>query len=198
VAAPGPSLVPVHEGPVVVVQDAWRTIPWADVLYGCDPSWWRYHKGTEFKGEKWSTHEGPEGSTNDKAEAQRLWGVRCVKGVSGAGFSLDPSVIHYGDNSGFQAINLAILFGCKHIILVGFNMQKVGGKSHNFGEHPPELLSGTTYLPFVRHFEQAAKMLPQHIRIVNATPDSALTCFPMMTLDQALQERHDLYHPTAA
>lgn len=198
VAAPGPSLTEVREGPIIVVQDAYRLMPWADVLYGCEPKWWRHHQGTDFKGEKWSTHDGSKGSSNNKTEAHEQWGVRCVQGKMEYGFSLDPSVIHYGNNSGFQAINLAILFGCEHIILVGFDMKKTGGKSHFFGEHPPELRSGTNYTEFVKHFEIAAERLPKSIRIVNATPDTALKCFPRMTFEQAIQEQHELHNQADA
>jgi hypothetical protein len=39
---------------------------------------------------------------------------------------------------------------------------------------------------WIRNFERAAKLLPEGIRIINATPDSALTCFPTMPLEEAL------------
>ena len=175
VAAPGPSLVPVHHHPIIAVQDAYRLMPWADVLYGCDPSWWAGYEGG-FKGELWSTHHKEE--TNDKTEAHEKWGVRCVRGAAGSQFSLDPSTIHYGDNSGFQAVNLAILFGCTRIILVGFNLR--GENKYRSGD------DGTKYERFAKHFEHAAEHLPDHIQIINTTPDSALTCFPTMELDDVL------------
>jgi hypothetical protein len=195
VAAPGPSLVAVRHHPIIVVQDAYRMIPWADVLYGCDPKWWRYHDGA-FEGEKWSTHDRSKHSANDKTEAHEKWNVHCVTGAHGSTFSLDPSVINYGSNSGFQAINLAILFSCEHIILIGFDMQKTGEKAHFFGDYPENLQTGTEYTEFAKHFDIAAKKLPAHIRIVNATPVSALQCFPKMSLEQALEEQHALHHTT--
>lgn len=198
VAAPGPSLVPVYDHPVIAVQDAWRLIPWADVLYGCDAGWWNHHQGTEFEGEKWSTHQGGLYSMNDKTEVSDKYGVRCVLGCDKPGFSLDPSLIHYGSNSGFQAVNLAILFGCTHITLVGFDMHKTGGRSHFFGEHPEQLRRGTNYTEFTRHFDYAQRLLPPGIRIVNATPGSALTCFPMMTLEEAARERDELFNTASA
>jgi hypothetical protein len=185
VAAPGPSLVPVESGPIIAVQDAWRMVPWADVLYGCDPQWWLHHKGTKFAGEKWSTHDWTEGGTNNKKQAHDEWGVRCVLGAPSNTFSLDPSVIHYGNNSGFQAINLAIHFGCTYIVLVGFDMRRINGQAHFFGNHPQGLGNGTQYTPFVKDFAAAAKALPDHIEIVNATPGSALDCFPMVDLEDA-------------
>lgn len=189
-AAPGPSLVPVREGPIIVVQDAWRLIPWADVLYGCDPHWWAHYQGTDFEREKWSTHKDEAGHPDNKSEAHEKWGVHCVKGVPLSTFSLDPEVIHHGNNSGFQAINLAILFGCTHITLIGFDMRRVQGRGHFFGEHPKGLSQSTDYERFIKDYDRAAKALPGHIRIVNATPDSALHCFPMMTFEEAMRERY--------
>lgn len=165
-------------------------------MYGCDPQWWAHHQGTDFRGEKWSTHDSTRDSVNDKTEAHEKWGVRCVRGARDSTFSTDPSIINYGDNSGFQAVNLAILFGCKHITLIGFDMREVGGKKHFFGDHPQGLGNSANYSNFARHFENAAKHMPKGVRIVNATPNSGLRCFPMMTFDAAMQERyvHDSTH----
>jgi len=196
VAAPGPSL-PVYVDevcasglPTIVVNDAWKLLPWADVLYACDNHWWEYHQGTAFAGEKWSTHEGVprENHGNDKREIHRKWGVRCVAGCDDIGFSYVQDKIHYGSNSGFQAINLAILFGCTHIIMVGFDMRIVDQKSHFFGDHPQPIKMGGDYSGFVKYYDRAAKDLPVHIRIVNATEGSAVRCFPMMGLQDAIKD----------
>jgi hypothetical protein len=110
-----------------------------------------------------------------------------VRGRDLPHFSLDPSVIHYGSNSGFQAINLAILLGATTIVLVGFDMH---GREHFFGKHPAPLGQLDDRRPgferYVHHFVTAAKRLPSHIRILNCTPGSALTCFAMRALDDAL------------
>lgn len=175
VAAPGPSLVPVEGHPIIAVQDAYKLVPWADVMYGCDPKWWANYAG-DFKGELWSTHH--EETNNNKEDAQSKWGVRCVKGDHATRFSMDPSVIHYGSNSGFQAVNLAIHFGCTTIVLVGFNLK--GCNMFRAGDG-----DGSKYAAFIKNFQSAAEKLPPHIQIINATPDSALTCFPHMELADA-------------
>jgi len=175
VAAPGPSLVPVHTHPIIVVQDAYRLIPWADVMYGCDPKWWDGYKG-DFEGELWSTHH--EETNNNKKRAQEKHGVHCVSGAHANRFSTDPSVINYGSNSGFQAVNLAIHFGCKNIYLVGFNLKGANMFRPSDG-------GGSKYTGFIRAFEEASKHLPSDVKIYNTTPDSALTCFPHMELSDA-------------
>jgi hypothetical protein len=203
VAAPGPSLTAevahcvrmarmFDRWRAVAVQDAYKLMPWADALYGSCPGWWRVHGDCrKFEGEMWSTHEDSAPNAqhlNDKGEFARLR-LNLVRGTSAGGFSFDPGLIHYGSNSGFQAINLALLKGCTRIVLVGFDMRLVAGQSHFFGDHPKPLHQNRDqdYRNFVRHFDRAAKKLPPHVSIVNATPGSALTSFLMMSLDDALR-----------
>lgn len=195
VAAPGPSLseeiAQACKGfPVVAVNDAWRRIPSAKVLYACDASWWDHHKGClEFAGEKWSSHGNA--MHNNKHDVARRFGLNLVAGKDEEGFSLDPALIHYGDNSGFQAVNVAMhLLGrprCGRIVLVGFDMRMVDGRRHFFGEHPPCLRQTQDgYQKWPNKFARAAEMLPFGIEIINCTPGSALTCFKTMDLRDAL------------
>jgi hypothetical protein len=198
VAAPGPSLTPdvvarvrkarwFDRWRVVAVQDAYRLMPWADALYGCDPRWWNIHKDCNgFAGEKWSTHENDD--ANNKTAQAEAFGIRIVKGEQSSEFSFDPGVISYGKNSGFQAINLALLKGCRRIVLVGFDMRSIKGQSHFFGDHPPGVNGRTDYEMFIPAFTWASKQMPKDVRIVNATPDSALTCFKMRSLEDALAD----------
>lgn len=194
VAASGPSFTPevarrcaLSSAPLIAVNDAFKLLPTADVLYACDSNWWSTHPETkQFQGERWSSHSEPY---DDKLDAAAACDLHLVAGAhSASGFSFRSSRIHYGENSGYQAINLAILFGAKRIVLVGFDMRRVGGKGHFFGEHPYGLVTTQDYgfLRFIRVFEQAAIRLPVDLKIINCTPDSALRCFPMSTLDREL------------
>lgn len=195
VAATGPSLTPEVADhcrvghPVIAVNDAYRLFPGADMLYACDAAWWSVHNGCpDFAGERWSSH-GALGRvrSDDKSEAGARYGLNLVAGMHEIGFSLDPDCIHYGSNSGFQAINIAILAGASVIILVGFNMQAVGNRRHFFGDHPAGLRNSCNYQGFVRAFERAQKRLPPGIKILNATPKSALTCFEKVDIKDALE-----------
>lgn len=189
VAAPGPSLTQeicdrVWGHRAIAVQDAYRLMPWADVLYGCDRRWWEYHRGAiDFAGERWASVGS---TTNDNEAIAEPYRLRLVEGRAGNTFSTDPRRIHYGSNSGFQAVNLAILFGAARIVLIGYDMRIVDGKRHFFGDHPRPLINTPTYRPFVEAFEHAARHLPPGVEIVNATPGSALTCFRSLSIDDAL------------
>jgi hypothetical protein len=197
VAATGPSLTPAvaercnaahatHK--IIAVNDAYKLLPAADVLYACDATWWTVHKGCPgFAGEKWSQCEGGESSRGiEKRGVAQQYGLKLVDGAHADTFSLNPALIHYGSNSGFQAVNLALLFGAIELVLVGFDMRTVNGQMHFFGKHPRPLNNPGCYDTFLQAFRTAAQSLPPWIKITNATPDSALTCFPMAPLESCL------------
>lgn len=216
VAAPGPSLPnalarvqnALNENPnlrVIAVQDAYRIMPFATVLYGCDAKWWKLvHGATDFAGWKWASHRNVTGLDFERlmldirkegdrkhAPAQRdndekrhiaaLYGdINLVLGHELNIFSTDQTKIHYGSNSGFQGINLAILLGATRIGLVGFDMRKIQDKAHYF-DRP--VLSTGNYEAFVGEFESAAKRMPPGVEIINCTPGSALNCWENRGLD---------------
>jgi hypothetical protein len=86
-------------------------------------------------------------------------------------------------NSGATAINLAIRDGFDTIILLGFDMRVVDGK-HNYHNHYKKIPRDDTYTRFKLHFEFIAKETDK--TILNATPNSALTCFPKVDLKDIL------------
>jgi hypothetical protein len=194
VAAPGPSLTQeVAERckghTCLAIKEAYRLIPWADVCYGCDAKFWLRTQGCpDYQGEKWSSHD--DGS-NNKLAAARDYGVKLCNGKAGSAFSLDPGHIHYGSNSGFQAINLTILFGATRIVLVGFDMRVVDGRRYFCKPHPTQAGQRIDYGKFSEIFGYAARKLPPTIKIINCTPNSALRAFPLMSLEDGLTS-----HPT--
>ena len=190
VAASGPSLtaevVRVCNGEsILAVNDAYKMFPRADVLYACDAAWWEVNRFVpDFTGERWTSHSlNPK---NDKTNFHNKDLFNIIAGSSAAGFSTNPAVIHYGNNSGFQAVNLAILFGAAEIVLVGFDMRIVDNKSHFFGNHKTPLRDSHSFLGWINDFNEANKRLKAGVRIVNATPNSALKCFPMVSLEEVI------------
>lgn len=128
-----------------------------------------------LKGEKW---------TQDKTwsrKPQEL-GLNVVISEAKPGLSDKPGVIHQGNNSGFQAINLAYMMGATRILLLGYNMKGKG--EHFFGKHAlPGLSSETDYTKYINAFNE---INTPGLEIINCTENSALTCFPKMSLDDAI------------
>jgi hypothetical protein len=153
-------------------------MPWAEVLYHCDANWWNAYTGAPgFQGERWSLHC----DRSKKLDTAKRYGVRLVASNTSKGFSFDPSVIHEGRNSGFQAINLALLMGGNPIVLVGFDMR---GHSHFLQR--TGLKVTRDYGTFVQEFDEAAKLLPPGIEIWNATPKSGIAGFKRVSLEDVL------------
>jgi len=168
----------VHGAPfvLVVTNTTYRLFPYADVLYGGDMLWWKHmHKEVErnFKGEKW---------TQDHSAAQR-YGLQRIKGINKSG--LGTQYVHINGNTGFQAINLAYLFGSRRVLLTGFDM-KLGpkGEKHWHADHPAPMVQGQTFGEWIHKAATMAKDAQRlGLEIVNCTPGSALTCWPVSTLE---------------
>lgn len=166
---------------VIVVNDAYTLALWADALYACDAKWWHWHRGApEFANAKWSLEHSAWGTYRSiYPDVQRL------RNTGPNGLEHESSGLKNGRNSGYQAINLAVHYGVKKIILLGYDMQPSGGKSHFFGEHPNRQQS--PYASFRARFVSLVKPLSKiGVEVVNCTRRSALTAFPAGHLREVL------------
>lgn len=192
--ASGPSLTRNHADQVreaavrtIAINDVGRApvgyAPWADILYACDAIWWEAYEGVpEFKGQKWTQIHA---DADEKTAAR--FGLNAVKGVDGRGLSFDPEILHTGSNSGFQALNLAVLMGATTIILLGYDMGMTDGKHHFFGEHPPPLNRTGTFSDWIRNFNPVPDQIrDKGIEIINCTAVTNLHAFPKAGLKETL------------
>jgi hypothetical protein len=166
---------------VIAINDAYTLAPWADALYACDAKWWHWHRGVPtFTGPKWSLHH----SAWTKYETAYP-DVQRLRNTGAAGLELDPTGLRSGRNSGYQAINLAVHYGAQRIVLLGYDMQPSGGRSHFFGEHPNGQQS--PYGMFKQQFATIVKPLAKAgVEVVNCTRRTALLCFPQAPLEEIL------------
>ena len=128
-----------------------------------------------FKGEKYTKSD-----KNHQINAAEHYKLTRIKGEHKSG--LGKKALHYGKNSGYQAINLAYLLGATKVILLGYDMG-VSKKTHWFGDHPDSLQKPSPFSDFISEFN---KMNPKKygLEIINCTRRTALTCFPQMPLEQ--------------
>ncbi|MFQ5774193.1 MAG: hypothetical protein ACE5GS_06735 [Kiloniellaceae bacterium] len=171
---------------VVAVNDAWRLAPWADVLYGCDWRWWQRNNGApEFCGIKVTL-------SNSLGHLDEWPGIKVLENTGIEGIELRPTGLRTGRNGGYQAINLAVHFGAKRIVLLGYDMKPDrAGRTHWFGDHEDWPTRPTIFRDvFLPHFEGLARALDElGVAVVNCTPGSALDAFPRAALEEALAER---------
>ncbi len=176
----GPSLprklVPKLKGRarVIALNDAGLVLaPWADILYFSDAHWfeWNAAEIDKFKG-------GLIVSRSEVGDAR----VKRIGRSLRMHLSSQPDILS-GVCSGGNAINLAHLYGCTPIVLLGFDMR--AGNWHNRHKKPPR--PNCHALDFIPAINRMAPLLAQAgRRVINATPGSALECFPIMDPEQAL------------
>lgn len=130
-----------------------------------DMQWWkRYNKDVDaiFWGERFSNNPIPAKSKVTRLRELNAWG-----------------------NSGIGAIALAIHAKVKGIILLGYDVQKTNNKAHWHGNHPEGLGNAGKIENWPVKFAKFAKGVD--IPIINASRETALTCFPRMPLEAALK-----------
>lgn len=182
--ASGPSLTPEDvnavrgQARVIVVNTSYQLAPWADALYACDARWWKWHKGApDFPGLKF---------TVSADSARYCPGVRVIGRGPYEGLSTDPGKLNLGSNSGYQALNLAVLLGAQRILLLGYDMQLgQGGRQHWHPDHP--MRQRSPYGQFQRMYPTLVEPLrAAGVEVINCSRQTALKCFPRMPIDQAL------------
>ena len=188
----GPSLTPAQvercrgRARVVAINSAVYLAPWADALYFCDAQWYRWHKETvkNFKGTKVTLE--------NRELAAELPGLVCMRQDGGKdgpieGLCEEADGLRTGRNSGYQAINLAVHWGARIIILLGYDMKPAAdGRVHWHAEHPVAT-APTTPPQFSPHFRSlVAPLARRGVAVLNATPGSALDAFPHVCLEEAL------------
>jgi hypothetical protein len=103
-----------------------------------------------------------------------------------SGLSTDPTCVHQGANSGYQAINLAYNLGAQRILLLGFDCGVHNGKSHWFGDHPKGLQKASPYQRMQKAFRT---IVPEHygIEIINCSRTTAIDAFERLSIDKAVR-----------
>lgn len=187
---------------VMVTNRTWQDFPDADAMWGADAGFWfDYHaKGGNFRGERW---------TGDAPTAQQygLHHAPLAPASAGTGIAKDRGRLSNGGNSGHHLLALAAAKGASDVILAGYDFQLtggivngdgilVGGRIHHHGPHdgvssrgarlanpqPSALASwAERMVPLARDLAAIG------CRIRNCTITTALTCFALADLAEALE-----------
>jgi len=93
-----------------------------------------------------------------------------------------------GRSSGHRIVSLSVMLGAKYVLLLGFDMRLVDGRSHYHNEyHNNEngrLYQDEFIASFGGWYNDALRV---GCEILNATPNSALEEFPQISLEKFLQ-----------
>ena len=187
----GPSLrlidpARLHSRRVIAVNQAYKLGQWDVMFYG-DRHWLnQYGAGLlDWAGLKVTTHLDHDGRR----------GIRVVERVNTPfGITPNPAKLRWNQSSGACAINLAVHFGVRRIVLLGFDMRRVeidGKEMANYHEDYPHdqpgMIKKNPYGRFLRPFPKiAADLEGLGIECVNATPGSAIRVFEIVNLEEVL------------
>lgn len=168
--------------PIIVTNEAFNLHPEAVALVFVDVGWWQRRK--KVVQEKWQG-----GHLIGRGNYRKLWeagGCLNVAYRSGVVWSTEPYVLG-GKNSGLAAINCAWLMGAKRAVLLGFDMRPVEGRNNYHSTHPVSGKPNYTHRYvqiFIPEIAKASAFIEKvGFVVINATPNSALTCFPKRSLE---------------
>jgi len=114
-------------------------------------------------------------------------GVTQLKNDGTYGISHNWPRLKTGQNSGYQAINLAYLMGFKKIILLGYDMQITNGKIHWHEPHKGMNPDEHRLKIWKENYKQlAVELIAASVTVLNATRETALDCFKKVDLEQIL------------
>ena len=187
----GQDLTPIQgEGVRVIgVNNAFELGSWVDVCFFGDANW--YPHNTKRLG-------GFSGLLVTNCESDRLDSIRRVRRVkrkNGFGIEENPRRgLRWNLNSGAAAINLAVWFGAKKVVLVGFDMGMKEGApryGHNWHNRHEGLLVPREHVyqsKFMKGFPKIKKDLDEMgVECVNATVGGNLDVFPREGLEEAVR-----------
>jgi hypothetical protein len=205
ILAGGPSLRDQNHYPIlnlaqhlriITINDSWRLVPFGEIHYFCDEKWWSDQIARNYRAlnVNYSFHDsiylqtwiGSHDSFIDHPQ------VRHLNLTGQQGLETDPTGLRHGSNSGYQAINLAYHYGAKKIILLGYDMHvAANGRTHwhDAPRQAPNAFADILKQTMLPHFQTLVEPLEDEgVQVINATPDSELKCFPMMSLEDVIKE----------
>lgn len=151
------------------------------MIYFADHRWWEWHRSRDgfksFKGERIAIFD-TAGLVDDPS-------VHLLRNEGTEGLPKERNALHTGQNSGYQALSLAILAGASRIILVGYDMRFKDGRSHWHEDHPVHV-GEAVYSFYAKRFNTLVGV--SDAAIINATPDSLIDCFPRGDLESLLPD----------
>jgi hypothetical protein len=191
-SAYSPFLAPIHVSHVIGVNNAYTIGPWIDAVFFGDCAWYLVHREALAKFRNLKVTCCPRFANKTEKDSEGIkylpkGGGREIEGGGPKhGLSGNPSRVCWNHNSGAAAINLAVHFGVKRIVLLGFDMRlDDSNRSHWHGFHQSNGLA--TFARHLRGFPAIAEDAKNRgIEILNANSESAIEAFPKVTLKEIL------------
>jgi hypothetical protein len=176
---------------IIAVNRAFMDVPWADMMISMDNRFYRWILRDDIKGAR-SSYVAFKGLRVwvDMSNLRYGADVHYVKGWDG--WKMPHSLkggIYVGGNSGFCALQIAVLLDASPIYLLGFDM-RIGKDTHYHSGYPIKTRQASLDR-YKATFGEFAKMIKQRnidVTIINLNKDSALRCFEFGDVGQVLSD----------
>lgn len=179
-------LKPLHDKHVIGVNVSFMLGDWISALYFCDKSFYRIHRKriNEFRNLKVTCVNSIE-----RKLLPSTLNIKRMKRDNRLGLSKKADTICWNFNSGAAAIDFAIHTGAKRIMLLGFDMKPVEGRTHfhqgfqTYGKPTRDVV----FNRFLKVFPQIEKEATNRgVQILNVNKDSAIEAFKKVDLKDVL------------
>lgn len=163
--------------PTIVTNTTFRMCPWADVLFAFDRKWWAHYL-PEVK-------ETFRGARIGWAPGLQTYGIPSLHD--------EKAWFRHFHNSGASAVSLAMAAGATRVILLGYDCQKTGGRTHWHPDHPAPMGNARSIGNWPQQFKNLARhATAERVLIENASRATALTFWPRVDLADALARAKQL------
>ena len=184
-SAYSPYLSLIHKEHIIAVNMSFQLGDWIDVLFFGDDGFWKTQKEgiLNFKGLRVSFESEKIRDSRIKLVARN---PRQKQGITFA-----PSgLLSWNFNSGASAINLAIQFGAKRIILLGFDMNLDANNNQHWHKvySSPLAYVKESMRKHLQGFPLIAEQAKSKgIEIINCSPNSKIECFQKANIWEVLK-----------
>jgi hypothetical protein len=171
-------------GYILAVKEAVWDLPFADLCFGLDLNWIERRK-EDFKKLTMPIYLAAPVDSHEKCiDIESAFYLKRRRRANG--LSEMPNEIESGGNSGFGALNVAVLKKARSIYLFGFDY----GGAHYCVDRYSHLPAGhnAKYLPtwgtnFVAALPQLKRL---GVEVTNASPNSSVSAFKKCSIDEAI------------
>lgn len=170
---------------VFVINDCFRRLPWAPVVFTADGRYYAARIHEILAATEGRVIAAVPAHFRSRVMAPRLRRrITFVDRIPGVGFSAERGAVFFSDNSGFACLGHVAGVGYRRIALIGFDMTTTG---HWHGGYPWGPAKTEDYPKWARAFDTVAPLLAAHgADVVNVNPDSAIRSFRFATFDDVL------------
>ena len=188
-SAYSPYMTQLHNKHVIAINVAYMIGDWIDMVFFGDGGFFLKHR------EKVALFPGLKVSCSPKTQDVPWVKYVARNGQHPRGISPNPKMVSWNGNSGAAAVSVAANAGARRIILLGFDM-KLGGRNDQhwhdlYGRGAIKEEQRLKKMPFHKHLRGfptiAEDAKRRKIEILNASPDSAITCFQKVTVNELLE-----------